>query len=111
MPSIDHHPHAVHGRDVLLDHLADMHGWDRDTLLAHPTALVVLHDQGHTAGGPPPDDPALTVLGFTGRASDALEHAVLDLDVLRLVDPSAAEQLAARFATRIAVRYVGGTPL
>jgi hypothetical protein len=29
----------------------------------------------------------LTVLGFTGRASDALEHAILDLDALRLVDP------------------------
>ena len=51
------------------------------------------------------------MFGFTGRASDALEHALLDLDALRLVDVGSAERLAARFATRLAVRYVGGEPL
>jgi hypothetical protein len=110
MPIIPHDPHTVEGREALLDHFADQHGYSRDDLLGHPTALVVLHDRAHTVG-PPPDDPALTVLGFTGRASDALEHAILDLDALRLVDVGAAERLAARFATRLARRYVGGEPL
>jgi hypothetical protein len=111
MPIIPHPDHHIEGREALLDHLADQHGYSRDELLAHPTALVVLHDQGHRNSGPIADDPALTPFGFAGRASDALEHAILDLDALRLVDVGAAERLAARFANRLAIRYVGGKPL
>lgn len=112
MPDATHDPHRLpQDRRVMIGHLVDEHGADAGDLPRSRDALQLVHARLH--GGraarrpalPQADNPSLTPAACLARAEDAFAHAVDDLEVLGVLDPQLAADLAVRWAAALSVSH------